>query len=147
MLGNDIDSIPNAVGWPACGEIDIMEYIGAKDPATIYGTVHGPRASSSTTEIHQGSKIEAPAGKNWYDDFHTYAVEWAQNSIKFSVDDAQYVEVTPSSMPADSRWVFQHPFFLILNVAVGGNWPGYPDNTTQFPATMLVDYVRVYQKQ
>ena len=143
MLGNDIST----VNWPRCGEIDIMEYIGAKDPATMYGTVHAPRQSNGNSEIGQGSSTKSPEGKHWYDDFHVYAVEWAETRVKISVDGNVYLQATPSSIPADSRWVFDHPFFLILNVAVGGNWPGYPDATTTFPATMLVDYVRVYQRQ
>jgi beta-glucanase (GH16 family) len=86
-----------------------------------------------------------PAGKRFADDFHVFAVEWEPNAIRFYADDVLYVTRTRSDLPAGQKWVFDHPFFLLLNVAVGGGWPGSPDATTVFPQTMLVDYVRVYQ--
>jgi beta-glucanase (GH16 family) len=141
MLGNDIDK----VGWPKSGEIDIMEYIGPEDTATIYGTVHGPTASGTHTSA--GSSIKAPDDKTWYDDFHVYSLEWTPDSMRILVDGSKYLDVPAKDTPNGLQWVFQHPFFLLLNVAVGGNWPGYPDSSTQFPATLLVDYVHVYQRQ
>ena len=138
MLGENID----AVHWPNCGEIDIMENIG-KEPSTVHGTFHGPGYSG-------GKGVSAaytlPNGKKFADDFHVFAVEWEPNVIRFYVDVTLYSTRTPADLPAGESWVFDHPFFLILNVAVGGGWPGNPDETTVFPQRMLVDYVRVYQR-
>ena len=142
MLGNDIGT----VGWPRCGEIDIMEYIGPSDAngnvqgPKVYGTAHAPPGPTSSGSTYT---FDDP---KFYDAYHVYAVEWAENSVKFMVDGNVYHEVTPTNIPG-ATWVFQHPFFVILNVAVGGRWPGYPDDTTVFPVQMTVDYVRVYQKQ
>jgi beta-glucanase (GH16 family) len=87
-----------------------------------------------------------PAKQRFADDFHVFAVEWKPNTIRFYVDADLYATRTGSEIPADRNWVFDHPFFLLLNVAVGGDWPGDPDATTAFPQTMLVDYVRVYRR-
>lgn len=137
MLGNNID----LVSWPACGEIDVMENIGL-EPAKIYGSIHGPGyiggvGLSQTYTLSSG---------NFSDDFHVYAVEWEKNIVRFYVDSAFYGSFTPNQLPQGAVWEFDHPFFLILNLAVGGDWPGPPDNTTVFPQTMLVDYVRVYTR-
>jgi beta-glucanase (GH16 family) len=137
MLGNDFGQVP----WPNCGEIDIMENIGS-EPATIHGTVHGPGYSDSGLT---GSYI-LPGGQRFADDFHVFAAEWEQSEIRFYVDSILYHTVTPADLPAGKAWVFDHPFFLLLNVAVGGEWPGNPDASTFFPQTMTVDYVRVYQR-
>ena len=140
MLGNNITS----VGWPTCGEIDIMENIG-KEPATIHGSMHGPSTTGPTSDATAAFNL--PAGQAFADDFHIFAVEWSPGSVSFYVDSNLYETVTQSQWPSGGTWVFNQPFFIILNVAVGGNWPGSPDNTTQFPQQMLVDYVRVYTKQ
>lgn len=140
MLGNNISS----VGWPTCGEIDIMENIG-KEPATVHGSLHGPSTMGPTSDATAAFSL--PAGQNFADDFHLYAVEWEPGTVRFYVDSNLYAAFTSSQWPAGGTWAFDHPFFIILNVAVGGNWPGSPDNTTQFPQQMLVDYVRVYTKQ
>lgn len=135
MLGDNID----AVGWPRSGEIDIMENIG-REPAIIHGTMHGPGYSG-------GSGIGAPYGLTsgtFADDFHRYAVEWAPGRITWLVDDHPYFQTTPASLPPGTAWVYDHPFFLLLNLAVGGAWPNDPDATTVFPRQMIVDYVRVY---
>ena len=86
----------------------------------------------------------SPGTSRFTDDFHVFAVEWEPEEIRWYVDDVLYNTVTPADVPGE--WVYDHPFFLLLNVAVGGNWPGYPDDTTQFPQRMMVDYVRVYQR-
>lgn len=138
MLGADIET----VGWPDSGEIDIMENIG-HEPTTIHGTVHGPGYCGSDGI---GGGAQLPDGAPLKDDFHTFAVEWEPDEIRWYLDGSQYFRLTPAQLPEGSRWVFDHPFFLLLNVAVGGGWPGYPDETTRFPQVMLVDYVRVYQK-
>ncbi|MBB2946172.1 beta-glucanase (GH16 family) [Actinoplanes lutulentus] len=131
MLGDNLGS----VGWPQSGEIDIMENVG-KEPNTLYGTVHGPGYSGGSA-ISGSRTLGAPLG----DAFHTYAVEWSPNLIVWFLDGVEYHRVTPATL-GGRQWVFDHPFFLILNVAVGGNWPGSPDASTSFPQTMLVDYVR-----
>jgi beta-glucanase (GH16 family) len=136
MLGNNIGS----VGWPTCGEIDIMENIG-KEPAIVHGSLHGPGYSGGNP---LGAAYTLPGGQKFADAFHVFAVEWETNVIRFYVDDHLYETRTPADVPAGARWVYDHPFYLLLNVAVGGQWPGSPDQTTVFPQTMSVDYVRVY---
>lgn len=135
MLGNN----QKDAGWPACGEIDIMENIG-REPGVVHGTVHGP---GYAREYGIGRTFKLAAGR-FADDYHIYAVEWAPERIDFIVDSIVYHTVTPNSLPAGAKWVYDHPFFVILNVAVGGNWPGNPDATSVFPQKMLVDWVRVY---
>lgn len=138
MLGENIDS----VGWPTCGEIDIMENIG-KEPSTIHGTIHGPGYSGANGV---GAPYSLRDNRRFADSFHTFAVEWEVNVIRFYCDDKLYKTITPSDLPAGKTWVYDHPFFVILNVAVGGQWPGNPDDTTRFPQMMLIDYVRVYKR-
>ena len=128
------------VGWPACGEIDIMEHIG-REPKTVHGTVHGPGFNrgdgiGASYHVDEGSMA---------DEFHIFAIEWLPGHIQWFVDGNLFHTVSITSLPPEGRWVFDQPFFLLLNVAVGGDWPGIPDSTTQFPQQMLVDYVRVYQ--
>jgi len=135
MLGTDLDR----VGWPQSGEIDIVENVG-REPATVHGTIHGPGYSGGQGI---GAGYDLPAGAV-SDDFHVYAVEWTSDQIRWFVDDFNYFTVTAGDVPAGTEWVYNHPFFIILNLAVGGNWPGLPDATTTFPQTMHVDYVRVY---
>lgn len=137
MLGADIGTM----GWPTCGEIDILENVG-KAPATVYGTIHGPGYSGGNG---LSGSMSLPSGK-LADDYHLYAVEWEGTTIRFYLDSQLYATRTASEVPAGGLWVFDHPFFLILNVAVGGNWPGSPDGTTVFPQKMYVDYVRVYKR-
>jgi beta-glucanase (GH16 family) len=137
LLGSNIDQ----VSWPGCGEIDIMENIG-KEPSTIHGTIHGPGYSGANGI---SSSFTLLNGARFADDFHVFAVEWDPAQIRFYVDGTLYKTISSSDLPAGTDWVFSHPFFIILNVAVGGSWPGSPDATTVFPQTMLVDYVRVYK--
>jgi beta-glucanase (GH16 family) len=136
MLGTDI----NTNGWPRCGEIDIMENIG-KEPATVHGTIHGPGYSGANGI---GAPYVLPAGQRFSDDFHVYSVLWERDSIEFQVDGHTYKRITPADLPAGTQWVYGHSFFLLLNLAIGGNWPGYPDSTTRFPQRMVVDWIRVY---
>jgi beta-glucanase (GH16 family) len=149
MLGDNVTT----AGWPKCGEIDIMENIG-KEPRLIHGSLHGPLASGSASDLTAAASLES--GKDFAAAFHVYAVEWEPDAVRFYLDSTLYATFTPgsttttasnSSTPnpeAAGSWVFDHPFFLILNVAVGGDWPGPPDATSTFPQAMLVDYVRVY---
>src|SRR4051812_49290751 len=139
MLGSDIAE----VGWPNCGEIDIMENIG-KEPTVVHGTIHGPGYSG---DAGIGSPFSLADGKKFAEDFHVYAVEWEPTQLRFFVDDHLYATRTPSDLPQGAKWVYDHKFFVILNIAVGGGWPGNPDKTTTFPQQMLVDYVRAYQRQ
>jgi beta-glucanase (GH16 family) len=125
-------------GWPNNGEIDIMENIG-REPNTVHGTIHGPGYSGAEGI---GAAYNSPNGQPFRNDFHTYRVDWAPDSITWFVDGVQYQRRTPADLGGD-QWVFNHPFFLIMNVAVGGYWPGYPDGSTQMPQTMTIDYVRV----
>lgn len=134
MLGSNSDTVT----WPACGEIDIMEYLG-NNPTRIFGTVHGPGYSGG-----------ASISKNFYlsnsrfdTDFHVFGIEWDKDNINFYVDDFLYHSVKPADVPGD--WVFNESFYLILNIAVGGNLPGSPNSQTTFPQSMLVDYIRVYE--
>ncbi len=137
MLGNDSET----TGWPSCGEIDIMENI-SREPAIVHGTIHGPGYS--------GAKgIGAPyslASGRFADDYHVFAAEWEPQQIRFFVDDHLYATRTPADLPPGTKWVYDHPFYVLLDLAVGGEWPGNPDETSSFPQTMLVDYVRVYKK-
>ncbi len=136
MLGDNLD----VVSWPTCGELDIMEAIGS-DPAVLHGSMHGP-GYSGATPLTASTKLTS--GANLSDDFHIYSIEWAPNVVRFYLDNQLYETRTPADMPKGAIWVYDHPFFIILNVAVGGSWPGSPDATTPIPAKMLVDYVRVY---
>ncbi|GAA4878256.1 ricin-type beta-trefoil lectin domain protein [Kitasatospora terrestris] len=132
MLGNDLGS----VGWPNSGEIDIMENIG-REPGTVHGTIHGPGYSGAGGI---GAPYSLPAGQSFADAFHTFAVDWSPTAIKWSVDGNVYQTRTPADL-GGNRWVFDHPFFVILNLAVGGDWPGSPDGSSTYPQTMVVDYV------
>jgi beta-glucanase (GH16 family) len=136
MLGNNIDTS----SWPNCGEIDIMENIG-REPSTVHGTIHGPGYSGANGI---GAAYDL-AGAAFSDGFHIFAVEWEPGTVRWYVDGNLYQTRTAADLPAGAAWVFDHPFFMLLNVAVGGFWPGSPDATTVFPQRMYVDYVRVYQ--
>lgn len=135
MLGSNV----GADGWPQCGEIDIMELRGQK-PNMINGSLHGPGYSGAAAI----TKIFAFENDRFDVDFHLFAVEWGMDYIDYFVDGTLYQRITPDKVSGD--WVFDHPFFLILNVAVGGNYLGFPTNQTPFPQTMLVDYVKVYKE-
>jgi beta-glucanase (GH16 family) len=158
LLGSDIDE----VDWPYCGEIDIMENRG-QEPTLINGTIHGPGYSG-------GESITKPyrlMNDRFDTDFHIFGIEWGPEYINFYVDDVLYNQITPEDLPASAfpeyicdglsvsecsdrkqrwnKWSFDQPFFIIINLAVGGNYVGSPNAETVFPQTMLVDYVRVYQ--
>ncbi|MEV4417582.1 family 16 glycosylhydrolase [Catellatospora sp. NPDC049609] len=135
MLGSDIGTNP----WPNSGEIDIMENIG-REPSTVHGSLHGPGYSGCCSLT---GSYTMPGGQRLADAFHTYTVDWAPDSVTWYIDGIQYSRKTRADAGAN-RWVFDHPFFMLLNVAVGGNWPGSPDGSTVFPQQMLVDYVRVF---
>ena len=128
------------VGWPACGEIDIMELLGHL-AGTVHGTAHWGMDWPNWT--HQGSSTSIYP-ENFDEEFHVFSIDWSEDNIDFIMDDEVFFNINPSMMNGQP-YPFNNPFFFILNVAVGGNWPGYPDETTTFPVFMAVDYVRVYQ--
>jgi beta-glucanase (GH16 family) len=138
MMGDNI----NTANWPSCGEIDVMENIG-KEPTINHGSMHMP-ASGSTSDDQLTGMYTLSGGAKLGDAFHTYAVEWSSSQVAFYVDDMLY-ETQTKAGATGRTWEFDHPFFILLNVAVGGTWPGSPDSTTTFPQTMKVDWVRVYQ--
>jgi beta-glucanase (GH16 family) len=127
-------------GWPYSGELDIMELLGHQ-PSKMYGTIHGSNAGN---QVLSGTFYNLPSG-TFADDFHEFSMEWEPNQVKMYVDGNLYMTRTNAQLNANP-WPFDKAFFFIFNVAVGGNWPQYPDATTVFPQTMEVDWVRVYQK-
>lgn len=137
MLGSDH---PNT-SWPQCGEIDLMEYLG-HETNKVYGTIHGPGHAGmngiSGNRVLGNTDLSA--------DFHVYTTNWQEDKIEWFIDGEKYFEVSPESLPDGQEWVFNDEFFFLLNLAVGGNWPGYPDETTVFPQQFEVDYIRVYEK-
>ena len=133
LLGDNI----REVSWPQCGEIDIMEQRG-QQPALTHGSVHGPGYSGANAV----TKPYALMQSRFDAEFHVYAIEWGADYIDFYVDNYLYQRIQPGDL--SGNWVFNQPFFIILNVAVGGNYVGYPTTATPFPQSMIVDYVRVY---
>jgi len=139
MLGDKVKQVK----WPACGELDIMENIG-KEPGTIHGSIHGPGFTG--TQI--GLPYTLPGQQAFGDAFHVFGLLWSPQKIQYYVDDPAnvYATFTPSSLPHGAVWPFDDgKFFFLLNLAVGGDWPGPPDASSRFPQEMLVDYVRVYE--
>ena len=133
LLGANIDE----VGWPQCGEIDVMEYRG-QAPTTLIGTLHGPGYSGANSIAKEYQLM-----KNRFDmDFHVFGIEWGPKYINFYVDNVLYNQITPKDVPGE--WVYDQPFFIVINLAVGGSFVGLPNAQTIFPQTMMVDYVKVY---
>ncbi|WP_088320159.1 glycoside hydrolase family 16 protein [Kineosporia sp. R_H_3] len=133
MLGADIDE----VGWPACGEIDVMEQVGS-DPVGVHGTAHGPGFAGLDGGIGRTER----RGVDLSEDFHVYGVDWQPGRITWHLDGRAYSSLTPADTPQGS-WPFTHDAYLVLNLAVGGAWPGLGQVTAGLPATMTVDWVRV----
>jgi beta-glucanase (GH16 family) len=135
LLGADIDE----VSWPQCGEIDIMEQRG-QEPTINNGSIHGPGYSGGNSISSYYSSLVG----RFDTEYHIYAVEWGTDFIDFFVDDYLYKRITPAMVPGE--WVYDSPFFIILNVAVGGNFVGFPTSQTPFPQSLIVDYIRVYKQ-
>jgi beta-glucanase (GH16 family) len=134
MLGADIGSTP----WPQAGEIDVMEFLG-QNPTTVFGTLHGPGYSGAES-IGKSYTLQ---NDRFDTGFHVFGIEWGPEYVNFYVDDVLYNQITPADVTGE--WVFDKPFFLLMNMAVGGELPGAPNDETVFPQTMIVDYVRVYK--
>jgi beta-glucanase (GH16 family) len=133
LLGDDYTE----VGWPQCGELDITEARGAS-PGTVLGSMHGPGGDSYT------AVFSLPGGASFSDDFHVFDLEWEPGVARWYVDGQLYETQSADLLPANQPWVFDHPFFVILNLAVGGSFGGPIESSTPLPQSMLVDYVRVY---
>jgi beta-glucanase (GH16 family) len=136
IMGDDID----AVGWPSCGEMDIVEEKGGV-PGSVAASVHGPQKLAAI-DVPATRYLDLASGSDV--DVHVYAVEWDPDNIVFLVDDTPYLRITPAQRP---RWVYDHPFFILVNLAVGGLFPGSPDSTTMLPQSIAIDYVRVSARQ
>ena len=134
MLGEDIDE----VGWPLTGEIDIMEYRG-QDPTIVHASVHGPGYSAGQAITKTYNLVNDRLDT----DFHIFGIEWGEDFINFYVDDFLYSRTTPEDVTG--AWVFNKPFYLLINMAVGGTFVGSPNSETQFPQTLEVDYVRIFE--
>jgi beta-glucanase (GH16 family) len=134
----------NGQGWPTCGEIDIVEVV-SPTPQTAYGTIHSGNVADAGENTATGGSYELASG-DLSDGYHVYALDWSKDSIAFSVDGNVYETITPSSVTSGEVWAFDHDFYIIFDLAIGGSWPGPPSAST-FPASMYVDYVRVYQQQ
>ena len=139
-LGENI----RTVGWPRCGEMDIMELVGHR-PSTVHATVH--YSNTNGDRIMNGSEISLPGGKKFSQEFHVFSMIWEEDKVDFYMDDIKYHSITRASLGTDNPYPFNKPFFFIFNVAVGGNWPGSPNSTTVFPQNMIVDYIRVFQEE
>jgi beta-glucanase (GH16 family) len=135
MLGSNITT----EDWPQCGEIDIMELRGQL-PDIIHGSIHGPGYSGGSPV----SKSFQLTNSRFDTDFHVFAIEWGEDYIDFFVDDTLYQRITPNDVSGD--WVFDQDFFILLNVAVGGTYVGFPVDDTPFPQKMIIDYVRVFEQ-
>ena len=136
MLGSNFDT----VGWPRCGEIDIMELIGSQ-PNLVHGTCHY-LADSGVNDKNGGNKL-LTGGGDFSDEFHVFSIVWREDYIEWRMDGQKFHSVTPDDINGD--WPYNNDFFFILNVAVGGEWPGSPDASTVFPQQMLIDYIRLYK--
>ncbi len=128
-------------GWPESGEIDIMEHVGY-DPGRVHGSIHTGSYNHKINTQRGGSKLVDKISSKFY----VYAIEWYEDRIDFLIDDSKYFSFQNDGKNDFNTWPFNQRFHLLINIAVGGDWPGSPDETTQFPTEMEVEYVRVYEK-
>lgn len=140
MLGHDNET---GTGWPSCGEIDTMEYLG-NNLNTAYGTIHAENLSGTGEVSTTGSGFTLAGSQVYHTEYHTFAAMLLTNQIQFFVDGNLYETYTSANL--GGAWPFNQKQFTIINLAVGGTWPGNPDGSTSFPQTMLFDYVRAYQQ-
>ena len=138
MLGHTHPATP----WPDCGELDIMENKGSQ-PSTTSSAVHGPGYSGATPFAH----AQSLTASTFSDAFHTFAVEWDSAQVRFYIDDVAHYGITRSALERYGRSILDQPFYLIMNLAVGGHFDDDPQSDAILPATMLVDYVRAYARQ
>ena len=142
MLGADF---PEGTGWPMCGEIDIMEYLGHR-PTTVFGTVHYGSGFGENYR-YRGDSTELKGTRPLTDAFHLFSIDWRRDTIDWLVDNERFARFTAADAAASGQpYPFNDPHYLLLNLAVGGDWPGNPDETTQFPQRLEVDYVRLYRE-
>lgn len=134
-LGSNITK----VGWPAAGEIDAMEVIGSA-PSVIHGTVHGANRNGAAYSVQQTYDVK----ENLNNAFHIFAVDWTPTQIQFSLDGHVYGVTTKSAVSKAGNWAFDQPFYLLINLAIGGDWPGSPTAKTTWPQRYIIDWVRVY---
>lgn len=137
MLGSNISQ----VSWPACGEIDIMELVGNL-PGRVYGSIHF--GANVSNHQYTNASYSLSGTTRFSEAFHVFSIEWEQDRIRWYVDDVLFYDINPAALNGAS-YPFNNPFFFVINVAVGGNWPGSPDASTNFPQRMFVDYIRVFQ--
>jgi len=135
LLGADVQS----AGWPECGEIDILELRG-QTPDEVRSTLHAPGYSGG-----ESLGLDVTLERDLSQDFHRYSAEWTRDGFAFYVDDLRTFRVLRSELSPAAAWPFDRPFFVILNLAVGGNYVGPPDDSTPFPQSLVVDYVRIYE--
>lgn len=158
LLGADCEGVGERIdsNWPLCGEIDVMEY-RRQEPTIVSGALHGPGYSGLTVPQGQITKSYDLQTDRFDNGFHIFGIEWGPEYINFYVDDALYNQITPADLkitPEDSdnpgalgEWVYNKPFYVIINLAVGGQFPGAPNAEEFFPQSMLIDYVRVYKNK
>lgn len=137
MLGADSSLRP----WPNCGEIDIMESLGQREPSTVHASLHGPDRRGKPWQLTTSLVTDHRLA----DDFHTYTLDWWPHSLQVSFDGKAYASFAPEDLPPDQTWPFDKPYYLLLDLAVGGDWPGTPGTAVQFPQTMQVDFVKWWQ--
>ncbi|MFI1989553.1 family 16 glycosylhydrolase [Actinoplanes sp. NPDC020271] len=133
MLGADAARMP----WPRCGEIDIMESLGRREPSTVHATIHGPDPAGRPWQ----REVTTATRQSPSDDFHRYTLDWWPGSVQMSFDGTAYASFAPEDLSRGDPWLFDKPYYVLLNVAVGGGWPGPPSPTLPFPQTMQVDYL------
>jgi beta-glucanase (GH16 family) len=136
-LGNDMPK----VGWPRAGEFDVMEVLGSQ-PRSVMGSLHGPGQDDASYAVHRRRTFARPLTRG----FHVYGLEWQPDRVRFYLDRALYGELTPADLPPGGRWVYDHPFRLLITLAVGGEFAGPPTARTRWPARMVIDWVRVFKE-
>lgn len=151
MLGTNCSEVGGSINWPNNGEIDILEIIGGSQGSgkgggdgTLFGTVHGPASIGGDYNSGSGIGGNTSISGKFSDNFHVFELDWSSNNIGWYLDGTNYFSVNNTTVASIGSYVFNQPFFILLNLAVGGSWPGNPDSSTVFPQYMYVDWIRVY---